>query len=130
MAQVQFKFEEFWQTCITCGVYFAFDRELDQRRRQDKQSFYCPNGHSQAYTESEADRLRKQLSVKEAELSRAQQRTAMERSMRESAEAATKRVQGQLTRQTKRVNAGVCPHCNRTFQQLARHMDCKHRGAS
>lgn len=25
-----------------------------------------------------------------------------------------------------RVGAGVCPCCKRTFQQLARHMKCKH----
>ena len=33
-----------------------------------------------------------------------------------------------LSSQTRRVNAGVCIHCNRTFKQLAAHMKCKHSG--
>lgn len=31
-----------------------------------------------------------------------------------------------IERKLKRVNRGVCPHCNRSFQNLARHMKCKH----
>ena len=32
-----------------------------------------------------------------------------------------------LKRKLRRVQRGVCPHCNRSFQNLARHMACKHR---
>jgi chemotaxis response regulator CheB len=32
----------------------------------------------------------------------------------------------QLTKTKKRVANGVCPCCNRTFKQLARHMKAKH----
>lgn len=28
----------------------------------------------------------------------------------------------------KRIHAGVCPHCNRTFQNLQSHMNSKHNG--
>jgi len=31
-----------------------------------------------------------------------------------------------IERKLKRVGNGVCPHCNRHFQNLARHMKCKH----
>ena len=31
-----------------------------------------------------------------------------------------------LARKLKRVGRGVCPECNRTFQNLASHMACKH----
>ena len=32
----------------------------------------------------------------------------------------------QLTRLQKRIHAGVCPCCNRTFTNVARHMKTKH----
>lgn len=38
------------------------------------------------------------------------------------AERAVKKAQNKL----KRVERGVCPECNRTFNNLARHMACKH----
>lgn len=34
---------------------------LHQFRRRDNKTFYCPNGHPQSYTETEADKLRKQI---------------------------------------------------------------------
>jgi|GEM_PF-2697621 len=33
-------------------------------------------------------------------------------------------------RAERRIHAGVCPHCNRTFVQLARHMKTKHQDAA
>jgi hypothetical protein len=116
----QFQFEEYWQTCIECGVYFGMAKDLDSQRRKNQQGFYCPNGHSQAYSESEADRLRKQLGQE-------QQRVALERQMRVDAENALDKERKAHTRQSKRIHAGVCPCCNRTFQNVARHMATKHK---
>lgn len=120
------QFEECWQRCISCGVWFGFDAYLDQQLRNNKKSFYCPNGHTQAYCESEADRVRKDLAAKQKELDRERQNLAMERQLRIDTEARLEKEKTALKRQTKRVNAGVCPHCNRTFSQLQRHMQCKH----
>lgn len=36
--------------CISCGVRFAMPKHLEDRRRQDHQGFFCPNGHSAIYT--------------------------------------------------------------------------------
>ena len=48
-------------TCASCGIEFAMPMNLRNSRKRDLASFYCPNGHSQAYTESEAERLKREL---------------------------------------------------------------------
>lgn len=116
----QVEFEEYWQRCCTCGVWFGVDRYLDVERRNNKTNFFCPNGHSQAYRESEADRLRKQLQQE-------QQKSAMEAASRRTAEDGRIKAEKELKRIQARTNAGVCTCCNRTFQNLARHMKTKHK---
>lgn len=47
-------------TCAThgCGVSFWFAKEFGDRRRTDKQEFFCPNGHSMIYKgETDAQKL-------------------------------------------------------------------------
>jgi hypothetical protein len=108
------------ETCCRCGVAFALPEFLVKARREDKSNFYCPNGHSMVYTTSEADRLREQL--------QAQMRTATQMAERaRAAEAAEEKVTKELRRLKKRVSAGVCPCCKRTFNDLARHMKSKHK---
>src|SRR3990167_9557415 len=48
-------------TCASCGIEFAMPANLRDSRKRDLASFYCPNRHAQTYTESEADRLKKEL---------------------------------------------------------------------
>jgi hypothetical protein len=119
MAAHAFSFDMREMRCGKCGIVFWAPEFYMEQREKDQQNWYCPNGHSRVFRESTADKLRKEL---EAE----QQRSRMERSMRIDAENAEARIERELKRTKKRVNAGVCPHCNRTFQQLARHMQCKH----
>ena len=113
-------FDEYWQRCISCGVWFGVDKYLDAERRNSKNYFYCPNGHSQAYRESEAERLRKQLQQE-------QQKSAMEAASRRAAEEGRAKAEKELKRIKMRTDAGVCTCCNRTFQNLARHMKTKHK---
>lgn len=112
--------------CSHCGVVFGITDDYEERRRADKANFYCPNGHSQAYGESEADRLRKELEQAknriEAERGWAERVTADLDAERKS-HASTK---GQLTKTRKRIGNGVCPDCNRHFVNVERHMAIKH----
>lgn len=114
------------QDCITCFVKFGVPHGFTARRREDKKSFYCPNGHSMSYTESEADRLR-------LERDRLKQQTArlLDEALDARAEADVERrraaaARGQVTKLRKRAANGVCPCCNRTFVNLQRHMASKH----
>ncbi len=108
------------ENCCACGVLFAMDAEFRRQRQRDHRLLYCPAGHQQHYTgqpteqqlRQRAERLEQQLASRDEDL----------RAERVS-HAATK---GQLTRVRKRVGNGVCPCCNRTFQQLSRHMSTQH----
>lgn len=136
MGAVVFQFSASLKTfgpCYKCGIEFAAPEHFVNARLADGQSFFCPNGHSQHYTETEVQRLTKQL---EAEKKRVEQeklwREQADKKVEEArAETRTARkaeaiVRGKLKAQSERVKNGVCPCCNRTFQNLQRHMQTRH----
>jgi hypothetical protein len=98
--------------CCKCGVVFAVDESLNANWQREKTKFFCPNGHAQSYSENEADRLKRELIRVQADLDFQKRR----------AESFDKKL-GRLKR---RIKAGVCPCCQRTVSQLARHMATKH----
>lgn len=103
-------------TCITCGVVIGLTQEYYDERIKDHRGYHCPNGHSQHFTaESAAELAKRMLKEEQARHARTLSRENEERTAKEK-----------LERKLKRVNRGVCPECNRTFQNLARHMECKH----
>jgi hypothetical protein len=109
--------------CCTCGVSFGMTTEMERARRRDHAWFYCPNGHNQHFTaKSDADLLaeerRRAKRLSDLLDDEQQQHRATERSLRAT--------RGVVTRTKKRIAAGVCPCCNRTFQRLARHMAGQH----
>lgn len=121
--------------CYKCKQPIYMADSLNTYLRTSQSSFFCLNGHIQAYTgkPSEADKLRKQLDAERQARQRAEQRVAQRddevREARERADRERNRAngyKGHATRITKRAKAGVCPCCNRTFQQLAAHMANKH----
>jgi hypothetical protein len=98
-----------------------------RKRKEDKLDFFCPNGHNQHFvSETEADRLRKEVEEQKKIVANAQKRRewaeqelANERKAREKAER-------RIKRDAKRVGNGLCPCCNRSFENLQRHMHNKH----
>ena len=108
---------EFYQiTCANCGVSFGVPAMFDSKRRENHANFYCPSGHVNYYpAETEAEQLRRELG---AEKTRHQATLARLNT--------TERRAKKAERQIKRVTRGVCPCCNRTFENLARHMQTKH----
>jgi DNA-binding XRE family transcriptional regulator len=114
---VEFVTEE----CCNCHMQFAMTRDYFEKRRADQKTFYCPAGHAQHYTVSSEQKLRQQVE--------------RERSMREAAEAraaTAARQRDQVTKSHRRMRTrvmnGVCPCCNRTFQNLMQHMKTQHEG--
>jgi hypothetical protein len=97
-----------------CGIQYAIPEQLEQHKQRGN-SIHCPLGHQTQYVRSMADEL--------AEAKRRAQATRDLLDQEQRSHAATR---GHLTRQKKRVAAGVCPCCTRNFQNLARHMANKH----
>jgi DNA-binding XRE family transcriptional regulator len=113
---VQFHVHE----CGECGVQFAFTEEFYRRRKEDRKTWYCPNGHPRHFTgPSEESKLRQELERKEQMLSAAQARAATAEQERQQVARAHKKMR-------ERVMNGVCPCCNRTFQNLMQHMRSEH----
>lgn len=125
-AALQFTHTLETMTCVDCGMQFAAPAGYETERRKDGRPFYCPNGHSMSFKETEADRLRKQLAARDREIE-------FQKNQRRYADDERQRVQrqliaakGQATKLRKRVACGVCPACKRTFDNVARHMQSKH----
>ena len=107
-------------TCARCAIDFGIGADFMRRRREDHAGFYCPNGHSNYYSgDNEEEQLRKRVKQLENTLTHT-------RDQREAAERSARAHKGVATRIKNRVAKGVCPCCNRTFENLARHMVGQH----
>ena len=116
--------------CGTCGVWFAMPETKYDHCYREGGFWCCPNGHSRGWKEGadkeetaqlrrERDNLKQQIARAEDEARVAWATANEQRQQRQAAE-------GKLREHQKRAGAGVCPCCNRTFSQLARHMQTKH----
>jgi len=113
-------------TTCWCGIHYAVPEEflgMIKRQHRDGRAqtkIYCPLGHTWEFSgKGEAELLQERLERERARSAR----LAAERDQIQASLSATK---GQVTKLKKRVAAGVCPCCGRTFQQLSRHMANKH----
>lgn len=107
-------------TCCSCYMHFAMDSAFNKKCLANHQTFYCPAGHGQSYTgESEVQKLKRENQALAS-------RVAWAETEAEEAKRQRKVARAQLTRTRNRIAAGVCPCCNRTFQNVARHMAGQH----
>lgn len=110
--------------CCNCGMPFYMPKSFQQRKLDNKgEQFHCPAGHPQHYTGKNKDE----------QIAALQREAAHEREMRLSASQqatqhwkTSRQILGKLRKLKTRIGAGVCPCCQRTFSQLARHIKCKH----
>lgn len=109
--------------CCNCGVPFAVPAKLRKELLETHKEFYCPNGHRQHYVgKTEAERLNEQLRLKENQLAEKEKQLVIAAGNH----AALKRKLGNTERKLKRVKNGICPCCNRSFQNLHEHMKKQH----
>lgn len=113
-------------TCGECGIEWAMPRWFVAVRRENGATFYCPNGHPRVFRETEVEKLRKERDKLARRVEWAESRREAWRRESEHQERRAASYRGHLTRTKKRVANGVCPCCNRTFHDLARHMASKH----
>lgn len=112
--------------CWKCDVLFQITETLHTRRKNDGEEFYCPNGHVNVYTETEAMKLRRERDRLAQRVAEKDDEIARQRDMREQTERQLSATRGVVTRIKNRVGHGVCPCCNRTFGDLSKHMATKH----
>ncbi len=115
--------------CGECGGVYAIAQRYHQTCYEEGSAWNCPYckvGWGFACNNGENDRLRRQL---KAALSAEQRERAAHDQTRSALEHTERRRRAEKAAKTRvrnRVAAGVCPCCNRTFQNLARHMQSQH----
>lgn len=108
--------------CYRCAMVFAMAASFYDRRVNDRETWYCPAGHPQHFNGLTAEqKLRDELERQRQMLEAEQARAASMRRERD-------RVAKAHSRMRRRVMNGVCPCCNRTFQNLLEHMKTQHSG--
>lgn len=108
-----------------CGMVFAVPKWWEISRRQDHSWWFCPNGHTQHFggeSDSEkAIRLQKKAELDaQASINEARHAQLVAEKERDSAIRSKRKIE-------RRISKGVCPCCNRTFEDLHRHMSTKHK---
>lgn len=114
-------------TCTQCGTLYAMPVRMQQERRRDHATFYCPQGHQQYYPgKSDEEKLREQLATANKRIGWAETRAQAAQDQADTAEHRRRAQKAVTTKLKKRIAAGVCPCCRRNFQDLHRHMAGQH----
>jgi septal ring factor EnvC (AmiA/AmiB activator) len=117
------------ETCCVCGTPFAIEATLQEQFKKTGNSFFCPNGHKQHYSESTDEKIKQlEKQLKQSKDDEAWWRQQAEKRTGELAttKKALSTTRSQLTRTKKRIAAGICPECHRQFANLHNHMANKH----
>jgi hypothetical protein len=112
--------------CCNCKMSFAVPARVRAVWVEKGGTFHCPQGHPQHYTESDVQKLRKQLERTERERTWAQDNAKAERLAREATERRLIGQKAAKTRLRNRIKNGVCPCCTRSFVNLREHIATKH----
>jgi len=107
--------------CYSCGTQFAMDETLEENRRRDHKTFYCPNGHGQCWTgKSDIEQARESLRWE-------RDRAARLLAERDQISASLRTTKGHVTRLRNRAASGECPFgCGRRFAGLTEHIAKAH----
>ena len=119
------------QQCITCFIAFRVPEGFTAARRHDGRNFYCPNcGNQMHYKpgETEADKLRRERDLLKQQMARKDDDIASLNRLWAAANERAATAERKIKRVEKRAHAGLCPCCNRTFSELAKHIKSKHPG--
>lgn len=110
--------------CPNCAGVYAITERFKDNKRKSGGGWQCPYCNQEVgYWESENSKLQKALDEKQRALVASKCETLAERQAREA-------VEQKLSNLSRRVRCGVCPCCNRSFQNLKRHMKTKHPEAA
>lgn len=127
MADIAFNNVSFTlMTCPECGLMYGVPEPWRLERKGNGLTWYCPNGHTRYYVQGEtelakANRLKREMELQlQARINEEQHLRLVVEKERDSERRKRRKIE-------KRIAAGVCPCCNRTFDDLHRHMQTKHK---
>lgn len=115
--------------CWKCKCQILLPDELfHAAKASSKIEIFCGYGHSGVFRDgpTEADKLRQERDRLAQRIAERDDEVKRQRERAEAAERRSAAARGQVTKIKNRVGNGVCPCCNRTFDNLARHMHSQH----
>jgi len=112
--------------CAECGVRFGVPMRFYEARREDKRSFWCPNGHSLSFKISRAQQLEAELSAARQESARlADELKAAGRAV-QIAKRGLKAATVRRGRTLRAIENGRCPGCGELVPDMLAHRQQKH----
>lgn len=113
--------------CARCSMPFGITSDFEQRHRDNHDTFYCPNGHPNYYSgKSESEKLKQDILQQQERMEYLQKANNSLHAKITEKNHEIRAHKGAKTRLVNRIKAGVCPCCNRSFENLRRHMANKH----
>jgi hypothetical protein len=88
-----------------CGITFAVPTPFFNKLRETGRSFYCPNGHCRLYTDTDIDRLKRELEQARSSASSWQESAERRGSDRDRAERRVRALRGVVTKLRRRLRA-------------------------
>ena len=112
----------------SCGVVYAITEDYKARRYADGESFYCPNGHTSSWSDTEEKRLLRRAERAEQDLKWTEAARIAASDQAQAAHHSARAYKGHLTRIRNRIANGVCPvqGCRRNFANVKAHVASKH----
>jgi len=108
------------EECGYCGGIYAISNNFIERRKEKGGSWYCPYcGSKWHFTKTEIQKL-------EEKLQNTKNLLACEISRHDQTKASLNGYKSANTRLKNRASKGICPCCNRYFENLHKHMETKH----
>lgn len=106
--------------CGGCGIPFFVPTKWKNNKVEQKGSFSCPNGCGRQFCgETKEEKLKREM-LQLKQLHEDHNQKLIDKWLDEKKKA------NDLQKQLKRVHKGVCPCCNRSFQNLKKHIETKH----
>lgn len=114
-------------TCGECAGVYAIAEKYRKQKWQEGGFWHCPYCQcSWGYATSEITRLKRTIVDQESFATRQRAAHDQTRAALRETERRRRAEKGAKTKLKKRIAAGVCPCCNRSFQNVRRHMANKH----
>lgn len=117
--------------CGHCGGTYAISERVRAYHEEHGSSWHCPYcATGWGYAKGRVQALEQELVRERARVQSALSREAEAIKRATAAEAKEAQAEREAKRLHRRAQAGVCPCCNRTFANVARHMATKHQTTS
>ncbi len=116
--------------CGQCGGTYAINERYRQQKSDQGGGWNCPYCKCSwgYFNDNELARTKKALEQQKANTEWYRQQAETRGKDRDHAQHQVRAYRGVITKTKRRIAHGVCPCCQRTFQDLARHMKGQHPG--